>query len=549
MGEINIMPATGKSNNRQELKKNNSVMERLKEFFLGTDKSISITTLAIMLISLVIARLLLSMIRRCQLDADCYAYWSDYLITNNWKDFYQDISYAIYGTVYLYFMWITGHIMKVWQLFFVLINVVGGLFVYFVHKKVDKTNSKKLIPVFYSYIGLIITSIIVVLFLSSSDVPTIKGYMIKMWYVLFDIIGGILIYKIGKRCNKERLGALIGAVYILNPGIFVNSSMWGQLDTIIATMMLLSIYLLSTKRMLAGVAMVVVSLMTKPQAIVVLPVAGVLFLALLPWEKASSNKSWFIKKSLYAIVSSILVALAVYTVLFLPFYNPNVSAVSEGSSFTDIFTFAQGDSFISRTVDFFTWMPNRYFSGVGQYAYATANAFNLWTVMGGQAVASTDPFLGLTYNTWGTIFFLTTVLLTLAFLFIELFRKEKKRIFPLYFAVFFINTGFFTLYTNIHERYLLPSIIFAMVCILWDKRFILVSILISISSFINQYYIYYLANSGKSVWVSRYDWIAVTTAIVTVLVMLYSFYLMISIALNKKTENDDDVIDQGSFAS
>ena len=313
------MPATGKSNNRQELKKNNSVMERLKEFFLGTDKSISITTLAIMLISLVIARLLLSMIRRCQLDADCYAYWSDYLITNNWKDFYQDISYAIYGTVYLYFMWITGHIMKVWQLFFVLINVVGGLFVYFVHKKVDKTNSKKLIPVFYSYIGLIITSIIVVLFLSSSDVPTIKGYMIKMWYVLFDIIGGILIYKIGKRCNKERLGALIGAVYILNPGIFVNSSMWGQLDTIIATMMLLSIYLLSTKRMLAGVAMVVVSLMTKPQAIVVLPVAGVLFLALLPWEKASSNKSWFIKKSLYAIVSSILVALAVYTVLFLPF--------------------------------------------------------------------------------------------------------------------------------------------------------------------------------------------------------------------------------------
>lgn len=88
-----------------------------------------------------------------------------------------------------------------------------------------------------------------------------------------------------------------------------------------------------------------------------------------------------------------------------------------------------------------------------------------------------------------------------------------------------------------------------MVCILWDKRFILVSILISISSFINQYYIYYLANSGKSVWVSRYDWIAVTTAIVTVLVMLYSFYLMISIALNKKTENDDDVIDQGSFAS
>ena len=157
--------------------------------------------------------------------------------------------------------------------------------------------------------------------------------------------------------------------------------------------------------------------------------------------------------------------------------------------------------------------------------------------------------MGLTYNTWGTIFFLTTVLLTLAFLFIELFRKEKKRIFPLYFAVFFINTGFFTLYTNIHERYLLPSIIFAMVCILWDKRFILVSILISISSFINQYYIYYLANSGKSVWVSRYDWIAVTTAIVTVLVMLYSFYLMISIALNKKTENDDDVIDQGSFAS
>ncbi|TYQ12803.1 UNVERIFIED_CONTAM: hypothetical protein Cloal_3838 [Acetivibrio alkalicellulosi] len=535
------MPSNKRSKKRRK-SNNDNISDRIKSFFTVASKPIPITTLSVILIVLVIARLLLSMIPRCKLDADAYAYWSDYLVTNNWRDFYKDITYAIYGTVYLYFMWITGHVMKAWQLFFVLINIIGGAFIYFLYIKVGKTDIKKITPVLFSYIGLVMTSIIVVIFLSSSDILVVKGYMIKMWYVLFDLLGGILIYIIAKKYNKESLGILLGSIYILNPGVFVNSSMWGQLDTMIATMMLFSIYLLSTRRVYFGVAMLVISVMTKPQAIVVLPVAAVLFVALLPWDKASGRKLWFLKKSFITIVLSVLVALLVYAILFIPFYNPNVSAVSEGSVFTDIFTIGDSDSTLSTVIDFFMWVPNRYLSGVGQYAYATANAFNLWTLLGGQAVLSTNPFLGLTYNAWGTFLFLLVIFFTLVFLFIELFKKDKKRVMSIYFAVFFINTGFFTLYTNVHERYLLPSIIFAMLCILWDKRFIIVSILISACSFVNQYYIYYLANNDRNVWVSKYDSIAVITAIITVLVMIYSFYLMFSIAF-KKTANKSDIIE------
>ena len=513
--------------------KNSNSSNRLKEFLSGS-KPAQITTLASILMILVSARLLLSLIRRCALDADCYAYWSDYLTVNNWKDFYKDISYAIYGPVYLYFMWITGLVMKAWPLFLLLINLPGSLLIYHLHKKNEVSRSTRFTPVLYSYLGLIITSAIVLLFLSSSDPLTIKGYMIKMWYVLFDILGGILIYKISKKFNKEGLGILVGSIYILNPGIFVNSSIWGQLDTMIASMMLLSIYLLCTGRKLPGIAMVVISVMTKPQSIVVLPVAGILFLTFLPWSKIKKDKLQFAKESFITIALSILTTLVMYTALFIPFYNPSVSAVSEGSHFGNIFAFAQDGSFLAKVLDFFPGIPSRYFSGVGHYAYATANAFNLWTLFGGQTTPSTKPFWGLTYNSWGTIFFFIVILLTSVFLSKELLKKDGNRMFAACFAVFFINTGFFTLYTNIHERYLLPSIIFAMVCIIWDRRFIFVSLLVSISSFINQYYIYYLANSDKNVWVAKYDPLAVITAIITVAAMLYSIYLLFHMASAKR---------------
>ena len=49
--------------------------------------------------------------------------------------------------------------------------------------------------------------------------------------------------------------------------------------------------------------------------------------------------------------------------------------------------------FIAESIDYFCWMPNLYLASVEDYPYATANAFNLWTLLGGQSIEDSNTFL------------------------------------------------------------------------------------------------------------------------------------------------------------
>jgi len=100
-------------------------------------------------------------------------------------------------------------------------------------------------------------------------------------------------------------------------------------------------------------------------------------------------------------------------------------------------------------------MPNLYLTSVEDYPYATANAFNLWTLLGGQPVKDSNIFFILSYKTWGTILFLICIGIAFAYL-----LKKRKSDFAMYFASFFILSSAFTFITRMHERYLLPAIIF-----------------------------------------------------------------------------------------
>jgi hypothetical protein len=88
----------------------------------------------------------------------------------------------------------------------------------------------------------------------------------------------------------------------------------------------------------------------------------------------------------------------------------------------------------------------------------------------------------------------------------------------------------FVFTSRVHERYLLPAIIFATVCIFWDKLMWIPTVIFSGACLANQWYVYHIQNDNPNApWISIQDPFAHFVAWVTLLMMLasmaYLFYL------------------------
>jgi len=312
----------------------------------------------------------------------------------------------------------------------------------------------------------------------------IHEFLIKFWFVLTEILGGFLIYQIAKRQKKEKLGFLLAIVYCFNPAIFFNSSFWGQFDTFLATFLLFSIYLFEVQKPLLGLAIFTLSFFIKPQAVFLAPLIGILLL-----------KDFSIKK----ILLSILIVFLITFFLFLPFIS------KENPSF----------------------ILSYHLKRLQQYPYATANAFNFWMLFKGQTTFDKDLIFGLSYRNWGLI-------LVLIFQAIAIFLvlKNKKDPFWLYFGSFFAYFATFLFGTRMHERYLIPSLIFLTTSLIWEKKLWRLLFVLSLCVFINTYYIYWrcwqgnLNNDPLFVWVPKNDKIAISISILTLLSFFYSLFFI-----------------------
>ncbi len=560
--------------------------------------------LVVILIIAVIIRMLLNFLPCYKIDMGGYRYWSDYLANKgfgNFPNFYRDV-HCVYGPVYMYFLWATGKIVHLFSL-----QQAGNEF------------------------------------------------FVKIWAVLSDVIGGVLIYFIGRKYNKEKLGIAIGLLYIFNPAVFFNSSVWGQFDSFTATMLLAVVYLFNLKKSNAAVFMYAVAALTKPQSIALLPLVVILYFKAFPWKKYSQ----YIKDRDKAVLKSacletlkkigipIAGCLVIYAVLVYPFYkeipfytlkemqvyggtdtgnlalNKSVTASDaeeatytsyipgnavddkgdtfwssghsdpqwiyvdldgsyeisqvllswswefargyqvkvsdDAKSWKTVYTEVKGDGqadkvsfspvktryvrvecmkrpfpygifnvdkdsgFVRKAAyhftDFYLWLVHQYTSSLNDYPYATANAFNLWMVLGKQTASDKEDFaLGLNSSTWGYIFLLGISVFAVALLLIR-----KRSVLALYYAGYFLTLGTFVFGTKMHERYMLPAITFAMVCILWDKRMLIPTIILSACSLGNQWLVYRAGNTdSNSPWIMPNDSSGMFISWVTLLVAFAS---------------------------
>lgn len=300
-------------------------------------------------LSALIFRFAISFVGTLSLDQGTFVAWSNMLVKDGLRNFYN--SWSDYLPGYLYILWILGRIH---------LSILPQVFLY------------------------------------------------KLPANLADIFTGILIYKILKKSKNEKWGLIGAAIYLFNPAIFANSSLWGQVDSLTALLSIFAIYTLSGAGELpSSIYLSSISLafgtLIKPQTAFIFPV--LLFLMI-------KNK-WKWQK----IFTYSLIGLLIFICGFVPFWN-------HGTLFAFIY--------------------ERLGISANQYPYTSVNAFNFWGLLG---FWQKDNLI---YQLGGYFFvFCITVITIIIFI-----RKNKRN--AEYTLTSFVFAASFMFFTRMHERHLLP---------------------------------------------------------------------------------------------
>lgn len=353
------------------------IKEKARNFF--------IPNIVYVLIFGFLTRLFLSFFGTLHLDQGTFVAWSNNLVVDGFKNFYNGWSDYLPG--YLYILWFLGKI-----------NLLGFI-------------------------------------------PQVVLY--KLPAIFSDLLTGFLIYKIIKKnlslklkkiSNKNECLGLLGAlIYIFNPAILANSSLWGQVDSLTALSVISSIYLFDKKYILSAIALAIGTLI-KPQAAFVLPIILYLFVV---------NKRKLSELFFYCYTG-----LLVFILGFIPFSNGN----------------------------FFEFIINRLSLSANQYQYTSVNAFNFWGLFG-------------MWKPDNVVFQFGSYLLVILLFTVLLIKFRKKKISPYTLAVF-IFTASFMLFTRMHERHLLPAFAPMAIILIENSLFIFPYLGLSIIYILNLLYSY-----------------------------------------------------------
>jgi dolichyl-phosphate-mannose-protein mannosyltransferase len=210
---------------------------------IGKRNFLTSNILAVLTLGLIV-RIIFSFFGTLRLDQGTFIGWSNSLIESGFLNFYKGWSDYLPG--YLYILWLLGKIRGI--------------------------------------------------------IPDVLLY--KLPAIFADLLTGFLIYKIVNKLKNEKWGIISSALYIFNPAILANSTLWGQIDSITSLLSILSIYFAPINFFLSSFFLAFGTLV-KPQ---VAFIATVIFLIMI------KNK-WKLKK----ILTYILVSLTVFILGFIPF--------------------------------------------------------------------------------------------------------------------------------------------------------------------------------------------------------------------------------------
>jgi len=244
------------------------------------------------------------------------------------------------------------------------------------------------------------------------------GVMLRMTVeapaLVADFVLALLMFVFVRRVAPARQTAAYVAMLLvaLNPALGFDTIVWGQSDSALTVVIMLSAALALDGEFELAWALAALSVLLKPQALMYVPVLGVWTLLKLPYGR------WW---------RSALAAIAVGMVGVLPFQFGHP----------------------------WYWIFELYHSTAAYYHETSVNAFNLLALMGGLRKPDTDTFAGLSYFSLG----MGLLVPLYAFIGWRLWSERTPR--GMMYAVFAAVFGFFMFAPRMHERYLYAGLVFA----------------------------------------------------------------------------------------
>ena len=323
-------------------------------------------------------------------DFHCFSAWADMVFQGGFSAFYRSDAFTDYPPGYMYILWIIGWLKS---------------------------------------------------FLPASE-PLLR-ILIKLPAILADLFSALLILHLGK---KSRPAFFLAICYLVNPAVILNSSIWGQVDSMLTLALFLAVVLLQKQNPFAYVVFAIAVLL-KPQALILSPVM------LYGYYRSAFLEKNFQKHTLFGVLSVALLVL-----LSLPF------GISE--------------------------VIQQYQSTLSSYPYFSVNAFNLWAALGQNWVDLTPV---------GKLFgYLFIVLITILSFFLLSRQKGKSNLFfvggLLYFSVYLLSV-------KMHDRYAFPAMLFFLTAYLQSgkRRYYRLYAAVSASQFFNAAYtlIFYQSDPNR----------------------------------------------------
>ncbi|QQG47733.1 MAG: glycosyltransferase family 39 protein [Candidatus Woesebacteria bacterium] len=276
-------------------------------------------------------------------------------------------------------------------------------------------------------------------------VPLPELFIYKLPAILADLATGFLIYKIVKKLKSEKLALISSILYIANPAIIANSTLWGQVDSLTTLFTLASISLFPQNWLASSLILSVVASI-KPQGALAAPI--ILFMMI--------KRKWSLKSiSIYIIISLIF-----FILLFVPFNNTN---------------------------NLIGFIINRLNVTTGQYSYTSINAFNFWGLFGFWQQDSLVK-AGIGYS---LIFFFYIIFA------VKLWDKKGSE----YILTSIIFTTSFLFFTRMHERHLLPALAPLLITASIYPATFITYCLLSLGYIANLYYSFvWITQSFKSIF-------------------------------------------------
>ncbi len=374
--------------------------------------------LLIALFALAVRLAIAAIVRGFDVDMNCFIGWSHRMAERGPGGFYAADAFCDYPPGYLYVLWAIGTLLR-------------GL-------------------------GL-------------GDGP-LTWLLVKLVPILMDALAAFFIYRTARRSLHERIALALSALMAFNPASILNSAAWGQVDSVLTALLIISMLYAARGRWLVALPVFALAVLAKPQALMLAPLG----LAMLVVELIESEaKGRLALQLLWALLLSLGIALLVA----LPFLStlPN-DLLSETLSFGALgyrVTIS-----LPAALRPLGYLLSLYGGTMAHYAHMTVNACNLYMLMGlNWRAMDAVPAIAL--------FSKIMTLAAIAYpIFLYARAKDRGKLF-LTGAV--MLTGLFALAPMMHERYLYPALVMLLMAYAYDRdaRLLVLFVVLSMTQFVN----------------------------------------------------------------